>query len=88
MLDSARWQERAACRGPISKVFFPPAAPEARSARDAREARAKAVCRTCSVRQPCLDYALAIRERHGVWGGTSEAERGRLFDLRDPVTAG
>ncbi|MGK0425544.1 MAG: hypothetical protein ACJAZD_003080 [Ilumatobacter sp.] len=23
----------------------------------------------------CLDYAISIRERHGVWGGLSEAER-------------
>jgi len=83
LLESPPWQERAACRGPIAKVFFPPDHPEPRSARDAREARAKAICRACPVRQPCLDYALSIRERHGVWGGTSESERLRLIERSD-----
>ncbi len=30
---------------------------------------AKAVCADCDVRQLCLDYALATRQAHGVWGG-------------------
>ena len=37
--------------------------------------RAKAICGQCSVMSDCLDYAVSIRERHGVWGGLSEAER-------------
>ncbi len=69
------WQRRAACRGPIAKVFFPPSSPEGRVAREARETRAKAICRGCPVRIECLDYALEIREPHGIWGGLSEVER-------------
>jgi len=30
------------------------------------------------VRRPCLDYALAIREPHGIWGGLNELERKQL----------
>ncbi len=37
--------------------------------------RAKAICATCPVREPCLAYALRIREPHGIWGGLSEVER-------------
>jgi len=30
------------------------------------------------VQEPCLDFALATRQIHGVWGGTTEEERQRL----------
>ena len=30
---------------------------------------AKAMCRTCALREPCLDQALRRREPWGVWGG-------------------
>lgn len=40
--------------------------------------RAKEICRTCPVKAPCLDYAIRIREHHGIWGGLSEAERRNL----------
>lgn len=36
---------------------------------------AKAVCRGCPVRSECLAYALAARERAGVWGGLTPDER-------------
>jgi hypothetical protein len=32
------------------------------------------------VRAACLDYALSIREPHGIWGGLTEAERRLLVD--------
>lgn len=38
---------------------------------------AKAVCRPCPERLPCLRWALAHRE-HGVWGGTTDEERHRI----------
>jgi WhiB family redox-sensing transcriptional regulator len=41
-------------------------------------ARARAVCASCPVQMTCLDHALSIGERHGVWGGTSEEERRRV----------
>lgn len=56
-------------------MFFPPTYPERRDEREARERRAKAICASCSVCHDCLDYALSIREAHGIWGGLTEAER-------------
>ena len=69
------WQVKAACRGPESAVFFPPTWPERRDERELREARAKTICAECAVRAECLDFALRIREPHGIWGGLTEAER-------------
>ena len=73
------WQTRAACRGPLAAVFFPPDGSEPPAARRAREERAKAICAACPVREPCLAYALRIREPHGVWGGLNEHERRELL---------
>ena len=69
------WQHRAACKGPQSAVFFPPTQVERKDEREERESRAKAICRGCPVQAPCLDYALDIREPHGIWGGLNETER-------------
>ena len=69
------WQMRAACRGPERDAFYPPSQFEPKRERESREAKAKIVCSTCDVRQPCLDYAIAIKENQGVWGGLNEAER-------------
>lgn len=69
------WQVRAACRGPQASVFFPPPQFERKDEKLERERRAKEICTSCSVRKECLDYALRIREPHGIWGGLSESER-------------
>ena len=29
-------------------------------------ARAKAICATCPIKKPCLEYAIKIREPHGI----------------------
>ena len=76
------WQQRAVCRGPESVLFFAPTLPEPRAERRAREARAKAICAACDVKAECLDYALRIREPHGIWGGLDEAERRSLLERR------
>ena len=72
------WQEKAACRGPESSLFFPPSWTERRSDRSEREERAKAICASCGVRQACLDFAVGIHEQHGIWGGLNESERRHL----------
>ena len=73
------WQLKAACRGPQAVVFFPPSHFERKEEKAERESRAKAICATCGVRKPCLDYALRIREPHGIWGGLNELERKSLL---------
>jgi WhiB family transcriptional regulator, redox-sensing transcriptional regulator len=67
----ASWRQRAACRGVDPDIFYPV------SDDDAEEA--KAVCGSCPVRQSCLEYSLAAREREGVWGGHTERERRRIL---------
>jgi WhiB family redox-sensing transcriptional regulator len=69
------WQAKAACRGPMATMFFPPSHFERKDDKEARERQAKSICASCSVRRDCLDYALRIREPHGIWGGLNEYER-------------
>jgi WhiB family transcriptional regulator, redox-sensing transcriptional regulator len=76
------WQMKAACRGPQAAVFFPPPQFERKDEKLERERRAKEICASCSVREPCLEYALGIREPHGIWGGCNEAERKELLARR------
>ena len=76
------WQLKAACRGPQATVFFPPSHFERKDEKEQRETRAKAICATCSVRKPCLEYALRIREPHGISGGLNEVERKALLARR------
>jgi len=76
------WQDRAACKGPQATVFFPPTHSERKEEKVAREARAKAICQTCVVRVECLEYAIQIREPHGIWGGLNEVERKQLAERR------
>lgn len=73
------WQGKAACRGPQASLFFPPSHFERKDDKEYREARAKAICANCPVRRACLDYAVRIREPHGIWGGLNEVERKQLW---------
>ena len=74
------WQVKAGCRGPQAAVFFPPSHFERKDEKLERETRAKAICAQCVVREPCLDFALSIREPHGIWGGLNELERKALIE--------
>jgi WhiB family redox-sensing transcriptional regulator len=76
------WQFGAACRGEDSALFFAPNYFERRGQKDAREAKAKAICAVCPVRADCLDFALRVRETHGIWGGMNEQERRQLLRRR------
>jgi len=40
--------------------------------------QAKAVCETCPVKGPCLQFALATNQDSGIWGGTTEEDRRKL----------
>jgi WhiB family redox-sensing transcriptional regulator len=72
------WRMQAACGGLPSSVFFSPDG-ERGAARRRRERAAKVICARCRVREPCAAYALAYRERYGVWGGLSEDEREAIW---------
>lgn len=64
------WQDYANCRGADADLFFPE--------RGASTRRAKAICGECQVRNECLDFAIEIGEKFGIWGGMSERERRRV----------
>lgn len=82
------WQFHAACRGDDSSLFFAPSYFERREEKAAREVRAKAICARCPVRETCLEFALQIREAHGVWGGMNEQERRQILRQRRALRAG
>jgi hypothetical protein len=48
--------------------------------RDLRIMYAKSVCERCPVIQPCLEAAIH-KDEYGVWGGTTEKERIRSYDM-------
>ena len=68
------WKLAGACRNANTDVFYPPS--------DADAAPAKAVCESCRVRAECLEYALAVREPEGIWGGCTLAERRSILRRR------
>jgi WhiB family transcriptional regulator, redox-sensing transcriptional regulator len=68
------WMALGTCRTERPAVFFPSDGVGVDVARR--------VCGSCVVKEPCLEYALAERIDHGVWGGASERERRRILKSR------
>jgi WhiB family redox-sensing transcriptional regulator len=64
------WQDGANCKGANADLFFPE--------RGASTRTAKGICRECSVRADCLEFAITTGEKFGIWGGMSERERRRV----------
>jgi WhiB family redox-sensing transcriptional regulator len=83
-VTSLDWRLDAACRTAGTDLFFGPWDERQRD-RTARESRAKAVCAACPSRQPCLEFALRLDIRWGVFGGEGERERDRLRAPSDVV---
>jgi WhiB family redox-sensing transcriptional regulator len=69
-----KWWDLGACRGLDASVFYPDD--------DEGAEVAKAVCAECPVQVACLEHALAVREKAGVWGGATERDRRRLVRQR------
>lgn len=72
--DDATWRANAACLGASIELFMGPEDERVRD-RARREVVALVLCAACPVRRACLDHALAVPERHGVWGGTTSGQR-------------
>jgi len=69
---SMDWRHEASCRDVDPELFFPigstgPALSQIEAAR--------AICGTCDVQAPCLEWALATGQDAGIWGGMTEEER-------------
>ncbi|HEY7946114.1 MAG TPA: WhiB family transcriptional regulator [Acidimicrobiales bacterium] len=68
------WMNQGKCKDIDPAVFFPSDGVGVQVA--------QRICAECPVKSPCLEYALASRIDHGVWGGASERERRRLLSRR------
>lgn len=73
-VQEAKWFDLGACRGLDAAIFYPD--------EDDDAAVAKSVCETCHVRSECLEHALSVREKAGVWGGATERDRRRIIRQR------
>ena len=83
--DLLAWQRHAACRGLEAAIFYPPDSDG--SGDDDAAFEAKAVCAACAVSGECLEYAITVREKEGVWGGQTAAERVRIIRRRRRAAA-
>ncbi len=68
------WMQHGNCKDHPPEVFFP--------SDGVGVLVAQRICATCPVNEECLEYALAERVDHGVWGGASERERRRILKRR------
>ncbi|HEX8182971.1 MAG TPA: WhiB family transcriptional regulator [Candidatus Saccharimonadales bacterium] len=69
--DESDWRAYALCAQTDPEAFYP------EKGRGSAKA-AKAVCKVCTVKEPCLEDALKNGDRFGVYGGLSERERRKL----------
>ena len=68
--DPLSWQADALCAQTDPEAFFPEKGGSTREA--------KKICAQCDVKAQCLEFALSIDARFGIWGGLSERERRKL----------
>ncbi len=73
------WTDAAACRECEGALFYPSESAERKEDRLERELLAKRICKSCDVREECLEAALARHESYGIWGGLNEFERRGLL---------
>jgi len=66
-IEMNKWKLKAACSKYDQDAWFPE--------RGASTRAAKSICRQCDVQEECLEYAVNMGEKFGIWGGLSERER-------------
>lgn len=65
IVSNAQWVEDAICAQVDGDLFYPE--------QGASNAEAKRLCRSCPVREQCLEAGMS--EMHGIWGGHTPKER-------------
>ena len=68
------WMAEGKCRDMDPTIFFP--------SDGVGVLAAQSICADCHVKVDCLEYTLADRVDHGVWGGASERQRRRILRHR------
>jgi len=82
VIGTADWRHLARCRDTDPDLFFHPEGESPQSQRR-RLSTARQICATCPVKWECARFALDSGEDFGIWGGMSEADRARLFEMYD-----
>lgn len=72
-LTDDSWRNQASCQGADPDIFMPESDEHGTNTATA-VSYAKKVCRRCPVSAPCKVFALARRERYGVWGGLGRTQ--------------
>lgn len=78
---STDWRDDARCAKLPKDVFFAYSNDLVMKERQNKINSARAVCRECSVKDKCYEFAVKNNEPHGIWAGTLPDERRRLFKL-------
>ena len=79
VLKNFEWMEDAACRGEPIDSFFP------ESGFNGKVRDAVTMCKGCSVRPECLEFALANEIDYGIWGGATAPQRKIMRQMRDTL---
>lgn len=78
-LNMPTWTQYAACtRTHFDAEWWWPE----RTDPDDNAKLAMTICRSCKVRDLCLDYAIQHKEAHGIWGGLLPAQRNSIAQQR------
>lgn len=67
--DDGLWRDHALCKSMGTLTFFGEMGKGIEAQRRIRKKRAVAICRACTVRKECFNYAKQNDERYGIWGG-------------------
>lgn len=81
IIGTPTWQLRGACAGQDPELWWN------EDPHDLGRRVAVAICGTCPVQRECLEHALAMPERDGIWGGLLPYERKRLAVKRREAVA-
>lgn len=73
------WHKEAQCNGTSNEIFFVDS-PDGDKTNEwaERTSIAKSICKACTVRLECLEYAIDTRQEKGIWGGLTPRERRRV----------
>ncbi len=73
------WVADGLCAQTDPELFFS-------SGKGSSAATAKRICATCPVLDACREYAIALPDLEGIWGGTTERQRARARVARRKAT--
>ena len=79
MVEVSNWRASANCAGLDTELFFPD--------RGGVENVIKKICKNCSVKVECAEFAISIPEIMGYWGGTNERQRQKIRKSRQKIAS-